>query len=178
MGAALPWIMLGTSVAGGLTQAQGAQQQGAAAAAQNQYLAQVAANNQIIAEQNAEQAEQRGGRLAEMKELETAGRLGAVTAAAGASGLDTTSGSPLRLAADTKAMGELDARMIRYNASREAYGYRTQGVGYAAQAQLDEMAGSNALRAGQLEAIGSVIGAGANVADKWAKYKMAGVGTA
>lgn len=175
MGAALPWIAVAATAMGSIIQAQGAKQQADATAAQNQYQAAVARNDQILAEQAAQAAEARGSRLSQMKQLDTASRLGGVIAATGGAGLDSGSGSALRLQADTQAMGDLDTRTIRYNAAREAYGYRVQGSGYSAQAQLDEMAARDAGAAGNLAATGSIISGGASVADKWMRYKQVGV---
>lgn len=174
MGAALPFIAIAATAGGSIIGAAGAKQMSEATAAENSYKAAVARNDSIIAEQAAQAAEQRGSRLAQMKQLDTASRIGAVTAAAGGAGLDPSSGSALRLAEDTRAMGELDARTIRYNAGREAYGFRAQGTSYQAQAQLDEMGAENALHAGKLEEVGSIIGGGAGVADKWARFKQVG----
>jgi hypothetical protein len=74
------------------------------------------------------------------------------------------------------SMGDLDARTIRYNASKAAYGYRTQGASYGAQAQLDEMGASDALRGGNLGATGAIISGAAGVSDKWWQYKRTGAG--
>lgn len=139
------------------------------------YQAAVAKNNQIYAEQYAQAATARGQRLEDAKRLETAQREGAVKAAAAANGLDVDSGSPLRLQEDTAKLGEYDALTIRDAASREAYGYRIKGSDYAAQAQLDEMRGADASRAGALGAFSSIIGGASSVSGKWVGFKQQGV---
>jgi hypothetical protein len=173
MGAALPFIAVAATVAGSVIQARGAQQAGEAQAQASQYQAQVARNNQAIAEQYAQQDLARGSVEAQTKQMETAQRVGAIRAVAGASGLDP-GGSPLRLSADTLAMGDLDARTIRYNAEQSAYGRRVQAAGFGAQAGLDVMTAADARRAGGLGATGAIISGGASVADKWMRYRQTG----
>lgn len=173
MGAALPIISVVATVLSTVQQAAAAKQSAAAQAASYNYQAAVAQNNQTIANQAAVAEEQRGKVMAQQKQQETAARVGALEAATGGSGLDI-GGSPLRLKEDTLSMGDLDARTIRYNAERAAYGYRVQGTSYAAQANMDRAAAENTFAGGRLAAMGSVISGTANVADKWWKYKQVG----
>jgi hypothetical protein len=173
MGAALPFIAVAATVAGSVIQAKAASEAGQAQSQASLYQAQVARNNQAIAEQYARQEEQRGAVEAQTKQMETAQRVGAIKAVAGASGLDP-GGSPLRLSADTLAMGDLDARTIRYNAEQAAYGRRVQGAGFGAQAGLDTQAAADARRAGNLGSAGAIISGGASVADKWMRYRQTG----
>lgn len=170
------WVAIAAQVAGTVISAIGAYQQGQAQKGQNEYQAAVARNNQILAEQYAKSAEQRGNVMAQQKQMELARRQGSIKAAIGASGLDV-GGSGSRLEDDTQMMGDLDVRTIRYNAAKEAYGFRTQGTTYAGQAQLDDAAAANAASGGNLGALGSIISGGAQVSDKWARYKQAGVST-
>ena len=175
MGAALPWIAIASTVVGSVIQAKSAEQQANAVAQQNNYQAAVASNNQQIAEGYAKAAEQRGAVLAQQKQLETAQRVGDIKAAVGASGLVGGSGSALRLENDTLALGDLDTRTIRYNAAREAYGYRVEGTSYAAQGQLDRQAAENAAASGNLAEMGAVISGTSQVSDKWLRYKQVGI---
>lgn len=164
-----------STIGGAIISASGASQSANAQAQASAYQAQVARNNQIIAQQYAEQSRREGEIQAQTKETETAQRIGAVRAAAGAAGLDTASGSPLRLQDDTKALGSLDAQTIRYNAAKQAYGYEVRAAGFEGQSRLDTMASENARSAGSLGALGAIISGGASVSDKWAKFKATGV---
>lgn len=168
------WAIV-ASAAGAVISYAGTQRQAEANAQANAYQAQVARNNQTLADMYAERSQQQGGVQAENKQLETAQRLSAVRAAIGGNGLDPSSGSGLRLQKDTLAMGDLDARTIRANAARDAYGYHTQGMGFAAQAGLNSAAARNATAGGNLAGVGAIISGAASVSDKWANYKRAGV---
>lgn len=171
----LAWASLAaTAVSAGVSYAQ-SQQASAARSQAAMYNAAVAKNNEKIAASYADMAVQRGQALEEEKRRETAQRQGAIRAFAGASGVDANSGSPLRLADDTAHLGELDAQTIRANSQKEAFGYRTRGMDYAAQAQLDEMAANDASNAGELGAWSSLVGGASQTSDKWLKFRTSGV---
>lgn len=159
---------------GAVVSAAGAKQQADANAQAGRYQAAVALQNQQIAGQYASMERARGEQLAQQKQMETAQRVGAIAAATGANGLDSGTGSALRLTDDTRAMGRLDAETIRYNASKAAYGYETQGVSYGNQANLDMMGADSASRAGNLSAFSSIISGGASVSSKWDAFKRVG----
>lgn len=165
-----------SAVSGGIA-AYSAHETGVAQAQANAYSAAVARNNQEIANQYATAELQKGAVMEQTKRQETAQREGAIRAAAGASGLDVNTGSPLRLQTDTAMLGEEDALTIRNNAERAAYGYRTEGLNYAARAQMNDMAGENALRSGSLGMWSSIIGAASSTSSRWAGFKQAGVST-
>lgn len=166
--AVIPMVLAGASA---LISAAGAKQQADAQARASEYQAAVAQQNQQVANQYADMEKARGEQLAQQKQTETAQREGAMQTAIAANGLDTGTGSALRLSNDTLAMGDLDARTIRYNASKAAYGYQTQSVSYGNQASLDMMAAQDARNSGNLGAFSSIISGAASVSDKWAKYK-------
>lgn len=69
-----------------------------------------------------------------------------------ANGVDSTSGTPLSLMADSRMMSELDATTLRNNAAREARGIQTQA------GQLEKQAAATR-RAGNWSLAGSLIGA-------------------
>jgi len=157
------------------TSAIGAMQKGSADQQAAQYQAAVARNNQIIANQNAQYAIEKGRAAEEVKRERTAQMISSQRMRAGAAGLTLDSGSPLRIQEDVAQQGEIDALTIRNNAAREAYGWESQGMGYAAQAQLDEMRGRSAREAGTLGAFSSIVGGASSVSDKWMKFKQAGL---
>jgi hypothetical protein len=169
------WIayaaMAASAVSAGVS-AYSAHESGIARSKAAAYQAAVAENNRKLAEQYAQAETEKGQRLEEQKRLQTASQQGAIRAAAGASGLDVNDGSPVRLASDTAALGELDALTIRNNAARSAFGYRVKGMDYAAQAELDNMSSEDAARSGELGMWGSIIGGASSVSDKWLGWKM------
>lgn len=130
--AALP-IMMGVTA---LVSAAGTVMQGQAAAGQAAYQAQVARNNQIIAERNAQDAEKRGSIEEDKLRRRTAAIAGSQRALLAGQGSALDDGSPLDMQLDTAGLGELDALTVRSNTDREAYGYRVQGMNYDAQARL------------------------------------------
>lgn len=171
----LAYAALAASAVSATVSAYSAHESGVARQQAMQYQAAVAKNNQELSEKYAQAEVVKGARLEEEKRRETASRQGAIRAAAGASGVDANEGSAVRLGADTAMLGELDAGTIRSNAQRAAFGYRTRGMDYAAQAQLDEMGGRDAARGGQLGAWTSLLSGASSVSDKWGKFKESGV---
>lgn len=170
----MAYVALIAAVAGAAVSAYSAHEQGVAQQNQANYQAAVARNNQTIANQYAQVEIQRGQVLEEQKREETAQRIGAVRAAAGANGLDVNTGSPLRLQEDTAKLGELDALTIRNNSQRAAYGYQVQGMNFGAQAGLLDSEASNAARAGNLGMWSSIMGGASSVGNKWAQFQNSG----
>ena len=170
--AALSLIATGVGAA---VSAYGAHEQGVAESQAATYQAQVARNNQIVAQQNAQMALQTGQQQEAAKREQTAQMIGQQRAIVAGSGIDPNSGSSKRIQGDTAALGALDAEQIRNNAARTAYGYQTQGVDYAAQAGLLQSESSSAASAGELSAFGSIVGGAASVSNKWLTQKLYGM---
>lgn len=162
MGASLILMAGSTAIAAG-----GAYESGQANAASAQYQANVARNNQQIANMNASAATQRGEVLAEQKQVQTSQQEGMARAVAGASGIDANTGTPVKLQSDIAKLGSYDAMTIRNSAAREAYGYKVQGLSYGAQAGLDEMQQQSAATGGDLGAMASLVGGASNISNKW-----------
>lgn len=74
-----------------------------------------------------------------------------------ANNLDMSVGTPTELLGDTAAMGEQDALTIRANAARQAWGLRSQGVGYLNDAAVGQSAAKN-------NAVGSILTTGSQMA--------------
>jgi hypothetical protein len=175
MGVALPVIGLAASVASAGLGVYGAIQQAGAQADAAAYQAQVARNNQIIAEQNATYARQAGAAQEAAQRMRTAALAGRQRAAMAANGFDVNSGSNLDIAGSAASLGEMDALTIRSNASRTAAGYSAQGRDLTAQAGLLDMQAANSNVAGTINAASSLLGGASGFSDKWFKYKQAGV---
>lgn len=152
-----------------------AQQQAESQANALKYQAQVAANNKIQADALAQRATEAGESQVDTKRLQTANVIGGQLAAQSASGLDVNSGTAVDVRSSAAEMGELDALTIRNNAAMTSYGYKTQGINYAAQAGLDAASSQNALTAGSLNEFSSLAGGASSLSDKWLKFQNAGL---
>lgn len=130
-----------------------------------EYNADIARNNQIIANQRGDDAIRRG-ELDEIRHrLKVEQVKGSQRSALAAQGVDLSDGSALDAVLDTAEYGELDALIIRKNAEREAYGYRVQGYNAGAQANLYDSQASNL--SPFTSTLGTVLSGASSVADSW-----------
>ena len=143
---------ISSAVIGGV----GSIMQGQAAASQAAYQAQVARNNQIIAQRNAADALKRGEIEEDKVRRRTASILGQQRALLAGQGSVLDEGSPLEIQMDTAGLGELDALTTRSNFQREAYADEVQAMNQAAQAALYDTRTS--LLGSWLSAGGSLLG--------------------
>lgn len=152
----------------GQVQQQGAQAQAASAGqAQAIYQAQVARQNQELARRQAADAIQRGQVAEEGRRRLTQQQIGTQTAGLAAQGTDLE-GSPIDILSDTAAAGEFDARTIRANAAREAYGYTVQGLGYGNEAILQSTRAANSQYSpNYLGAGASLLSGASSLGAKW-----------
>jgi hypothetical protein len=133
---ALQAVNAGAQYVAGRRAATGVQQQA-------DYEGNILDLNAGLADRQAKDALTRG-RLDENRvRADTRGLMGAQRAALGASGVDLTVGSPLDVQADAAGIGEVDARTIRNNARREAYGYQVDAVNLRTRAGMTRTAGRN-----------------------------------
>jgi hypothetical protein len=146
-------------------------QQGKAASAQAKHQADVARQNQELAEQEASAQRKQGYDAMVAQRQKVAKLIGQQRAAAGASGAAVDIGSNLDLQADTAAQGELDAINMynkgidaAYNTDIEAWNYGNQASAYDASAKSAE-------RAGYMNAVGTALGGIADMGSTWAGYK-------
>jgi hypothetical protein len=133
-----------------------------------QYNAQVARNNQIIANQNTSIALQQGQQQEENKRIQTGEMLGAIEAGEAASGVNPNEGSALNVRTSAAETGELDALTIRYNANLNTRNSAYMAQMYGSQAQLDTTHG-------EWGAMSSLLGGASSVSNKWLQYQMSGV---
>lgn len=159
------------AIAGTLISAAGAVQQGVAAREQAQYQSAVARNNQIIAQQKAEDARLRGAEAERRRRIETAQLIGRQRASAAAAGVVVDEGSALDLVADTAAIGEQDALTIRTNAEREALGFEAQRANFEAEEQLSTLRGRNAQTAGFIQAGSTLLTGASRVSSRWLDFR-------
>ena len=142
-------------VASGIVGGVSAYQQGKAQQAQAEYQAKVAEDNAKIAQQNASNARQEGIEESRMQRMKTIQAVSSQQASMAANGLDITQGTPLDVIEDTATMGELDALTTQYNAETKAQAYEQQANNFSNQANLDRIAGRNAMQAGKMTALSS-----------------------
>lgn len=173
--ATLGAISLASSVIGGGISFIGSMQTAQANASAANYQAQVARNNQIIAQQNADYARQAGQAQVEQEGMKTRAVIGAEAAAQGASGIDLTTGSPSDVRRSTQEVGELNSMNIMQNAELRARGFDIEATNQGAQAGLLRQQASNAQTAGAFSGFSSLLTGGSNFADKWLKYQNEGV---
>lgn len=167
-----------TGVSAGI-QAYGAHKAGAAQKAQLNAQA-VAANSQAdlsdynasVADAQATDAIQRGADKESQFRINVRAMIGAQRAGIAASNVDIGSGSAADVQADAAYLGEIDALQIRTNAAKEAWGFGTQAVDLRQRAKIlrqtgvaDVAAGKAAQTAGNIAAVGAVVGAGASLAE-------------
>lgn len=168
-------ISIGGAVAGGGIGLLGSLFSGGAQKNAYNYQAQVAANNKVIADRNAQYAVASGETEAQISGMKTRAQIGGITAAQGASGLDVNSGSGVAVRESEAEIGSFNQMMIRANARKQAYGYEVEGMNQQAQERMSRQAGKNAMTAGIIGGASSVVGAASSVSDKWLKFGTAGV---
>jgi len=110
-------IGLGLSGLSTVMGAVGGMSQGQAAGRQADYTAQVARNNQIIAQQNAEYASQAGETQAQAQDLKNRATQGAIAASQSASGLSFDSPTLIDVREGAAQIGRLDIGAARHQAA-------------------------------------------------------------
>lgn len=166
--------LIGTGVSA-VTGAIGAMSNAAAQRKQAEYQAQVARNNQLIAEQQGRAATEAGEARAQAQGFKERSIGGMIEAGQGASGLDLGSPSLTAVRESQSSIGRLNVENIMQQARLQAYGYNAQASNYGAQAGLYDMVGRQASTAGFLGAAGSLLSGASSFADKWARYSYQGL---
>lgn len=166
--------MVGTAV-GGVVSGMGSAEAGQAGQNMYNYKAGVAQINKQINQQNATWAYAAGETQAEEKGLQAKQQIGQQKVVQAASGFDVNSGSGAKVRDDMSQVSAFDQNVIKWDASKTAYGYETKAMSDQAESNLDVMAGSQAKTAGDIGEISSFINAGTSVASKWSQAKTAGV---
>jgi hypothetical protein len=168
----LPAVMLGVGLAGAAVSAGGAIAQGDAAKANADYQAQVAANNAMIARQNAVWTEQSGEAKVAAQGMKTAQAAGTAKATQGASNIDVNSGSAANVRQAIGKLGALDALTIRSNTARTAYGYEVAATSDTAEAGLLRQEGSQEQTGADIGALGTFLSGASSVGGNYAKWQM------
>lgn len=164
-----------SGAASGILGAVGASKKADAESAADFYKAQVAKNNAIIAERNAQQATEAGGVAGQTQDLKTRNLLGTQLVTQAANGLDVNSGTNLNVRQSAADLGHLDTLTIINNAAKQSAGFRAQGTNFTAESDLQTSAGKFAQEAGNINIATSLLGGASSVSDKWLNYKSKGI---
>lgn len=138
------------------------------------YQAKVAENNATIADLNASAAAQAGSIEEENHRAKVRGMLGTQRSVLAANNLVLSEGTPLDLMVETAATGEADAQMLRFNAMRQAWGYREEGKGYRSAGEFGKVAARNQNVGTIISGLSSMAGTvSAGYGTAWGKPKPA-----
>jgi hypothetical protein len=121
------------------------------------YQAQVAKNNQIIADQNAQYAIEAGEASAAATSLKGAAVGGKIKAGQAANNIDVNSGSAVAVQQSQREQSQLDTETVVNNAELQYFGYRAAATGYGAQAGLETMEEEEAVPAALTGAAGNLL---------------------
>lgn len=160
-------VGVGATVAGGVTSAIGAKYAGDAKANMYDYQAGVAQLNKQIELQNADYSRKTGEVQASISGQRTAQTLGLIKSGQGASGIDVNSGTNVKVQEGQLKAGQFDESIIRSNAAKTAYGHEVQALSAETSSQLDKMGAETSRTAGNISAVGSILGTVGSVASKW-----------
>lgn len=161
-------IIAGVAAVGSaVVSASGAISRGNAQQDAANYQAQIARNNAISAERNAQYATEAGAEQGLIQSMKGASKLAAIKTKQAANGVDINRGSAVDVREGEAEGSQLDVQTIQHNALLKAYGYRTQAVSDEAQAGLDVKEGAADVTASRYEAVGGLLGAASSVAGKW-----------
>lgn len=161
--------LVGTFLGAG-TKAFGQITEGKAIREQAAYQSAILRQNKLIADQAAEQALQKGNIVAQENQIKTAQSIGLQRSTLAGRNIVVDQDTALAMAQDTARLGKMDEQQILIDAGRDALALKMQGANFEAQANLTEMKGRNAYSSGFTSAGGTLLGAAANVASKWAVF--------
>lgn len=164
-------LSVGSTVLGGIAQANDARQQAEVQRQQAEYAARQHEFNAQRARVEADDVTARAAEEERQLRNKAAQIRGAQRAAAGASGVDAGAGSSMDLLRETAHIEELDTSNIRFNAMRARGGRIAEAQQSSWNAQAARIGGENAARAttnaGKAALWGSLLGGASLVAGKW-----------
>jgi hypothetical protein len=165
-------IAIGGNLIGGGISAFGNYSAGQATKQADFYQAQVARNNAAIEEQNAQWSTESGEAASEKQAMDTRAKAGAIRTEFAAGGVDPNSGSAGKVQQAQAMLGELDAMTLRSDTARKVYGYKVAETSDLATANLKMAEGEEAEKAGDIAAVGSLLGGATSAAGFGAKMKL------
>jgi hypothetical protein len=158
-------IGLALTAVSGAVSAYGSKQQGEAQNKMYQYAAgqsRIAGDAALArAQKQAELVQDTAKIEGKQKAVKTAQLAGAQRAAMAAMGIDPTSVTGQDITLDTYSKEKMDEEMIRFNADRQSWAVQEQGkmdfFEANQQANMQELAGKNAKKAGNIQAFSSLL---------------------
>lgn len=165
-------LLAASAAVGGGSSLLSAYQQSQALKAQAQYTKDQNDTNARLADMQADDAIRRGNTEANKAVRQGDQMVSEQRAASAAQGIDINTGSAGDIQTETTALSQQDAEIMKNNAWREAWGFKTQAIDARNQGNLALVAGNNAARntmlTGGLQAL-SQFGQAAGYAAKGAK---------
>lgn len=171
----LATIGIAGAAGGGLMGAIGSIFQGSAQKQMYDYQAGIAQINAKLAKQDATYAQESGEVEAQQSGMRTRAQVGETKATYAAGNIDTSTGSGKGVIGSEVAIGQENQALIRANAAKKAYGFEVTAAEDTAQSKVYEMAGKNAVVAGDIGAVSSLVGAAGSVSSKWLQASTAGI---
>jgi len=168
---------LASAVIGGALSGVGSLASSHAQANAANYQAEVAKNNAKLAAWKAGQATKVGEQDLYNLGQQRRQRMGAIIAGEAAQGVDVNSGSALEVQQSEDILGQSEAQQLSERTGREVYGYRTQGVSYENEAQLEEYKSQQASEAGIFDVGTSLLGTASSVGGKYLDWQSVGGGS-
>jgi hypothetical protein len=168
--AALPAIALAATATSAVVGAGAAVESGIAQKRAADYQAQVASNNAIIANDNANAAIATGNQQLQAAQEQAAQHQGMIRAVMGAGGVDLNSGSALRNQEGVAEVDQLNQATITSNAARSAWNYRNEGADFTAQSNLDTAQGQQAMTGGIMSGFSSLLSGAGQFSNQWNKF--------
>ena len=160
------------AIASAAATATGAVAGGIAQGNASSYQAAVARNNAVIANQNADYADQAGMAQADATARKGAAMGGKIKTAQAANNIDVNTGSAARVQAGQRATSKLDTETVLNNSELTAYGYRSQATGFTAQGGLESMKAEEAPIGGALNATGDLLSGASTAGTKWSQMPV------
>lgn len=145
------------SLVGTGIQTFGALRAGNAASNESRFKSQVASNNAIIANQNADIALEKGRADVKDQRRLTKQRIGLQRAQLAGQGFDVSQGSSIDILSDTASLGELDVLRIEADAQNKARNLRNTALGFESEATLGRLASKNERKAGKISAASTLL---------------------
>jgi len=168
-------IGIGSSIASAGLGAYSALESGDAKSKAFEYQAGVAQINASIARDNADKALYTGEQQAMRLGMGQRDRMGKITVAQAASGIDINSGSPAAVRNSQATVDRMDQEQVRENASRKAYGHLVEAEGHKRSGEMARSAGADAEWAGKIGAATSILGGVSSVSSKWSQGTQVGL---
>lgn len=156
------------SLAGMANSAVGSYYSAQSKASSIKFQADMDALNAQMSEKQAQNALFQGERQAGQVSMKYGQLKSSQRAAMAANGVDLGTGSAAEVQASTDLSKEIDMNTIASNATRSAWGFRTQSLNYTNQSLIERATGNSISPAGY--GVSSLLGSSGNVAAAWYRY--------